>query len=72
MSNGLRQGWCDSSMVQKDRTSRLSSRWTPRGLPGCSTVQWGHEGFRYGPGKFKFKGGLQLRKSKLKSHLKVI
>ena len=31
MSDGLRQGWYDSSMVWEDRTSRLTSRWIPRG-----------------------------------------
>ena len=36
MSDGLRQGWYDSSMVWEDRTSRLTSRWTPRGLPGST------------------------------------
>ena len=31
MSDGLKQGWYDSSMVLGDLTSRLTARWTPRG-----------------------------------------
>ena len=49
MSDGLRQGWYDSSMVWKDRTSRWTSRWTPRGIPGGTTgLQGEHEGVLQG------------------------
>ena len=39
-------------MVWEDRTSRLTSRWTPRGRG----LTRGTTGFRYGPGKLKFEG----------------
>ena len=51
-SDGPRMGCFDSSMVWEDRTSRLTSRWTPRGRG----LTRGTTGFRYGPGKLKFEG----------------
>ena len=51
-SYGPRMGCFDSRMVWEDKTSRLTSRWTPRGRG----LTRGTTGFRYGPGKLKFEG----------------